>query len=327
MRRRDFITLLSSATTWPLAAHAQQPQPMRRIGMLLNQGAGDQDARSWIAAFRQQLEASGWSEPHNLRIDIRFAAGELDRLRDYAADLVNSRADVLFAESTPMIAALQQTTRTVPIVFVGGSNPVGSGFVRSLAHPGGNITGFISFEPAMGGKWLESLSEIAPRIKRVALIYNPQTHTGQYFASIETAARSLAIEPVRAEFREAVDIERSVGDFARQPNGGLLALSDPSVTLHRASILGLATRLGLPAIYPFRYFVAEGGLASYGVDRRDQYRRAASYVARVFKGESPADLPVQTPIKFELVINLKTARMLGLDVPATLLARADEVIE
>jgi putative tryptophan/tyrosine transport system substrate-binding protein len=327
MKRREFITLLGGATAWPLAARAQQPQPSRRIGMLLNQAAGDQDTRAWIGAFRQQLEALGWSEPRNLRIDIRFAAGELDRVRDYAADLVNSRADVLFAESTPMIAALQQATRTMPIVFVGGSNPVGSGFVLSLAHPGGNITGFISFEPAMGGKWLETLREIAPHVRRAALIYNPQTHTGQYFASIEIATRSLAIEIVRAEFREAADIERNVEDFARQPNGGLLVLSDPSTTLHRELIVALAARHGLPAIYPFRYFVTGGGLASYGVDRLDQYRRAGGYVARIFKGESPADLPVQTPVKFELAINLKTARALGLDVPPTLIARADEVIE
>ena len=274
-KRREFITLLGgAAAAWPLAARAQQPQPTRRIGMLLNQAAGDQDTRAWIGAFRQQLEALGWSEPRNLRIDIRFAAGELDRVRDYAANLVNSRADVLFAESTPMIAVLQQKTRTIPIVFVGGSNPVGSGFVRSLAHPGGNITGFISFEPAMGGKWLETLREIAPHVRRAALIYNPQTHTGQYFASIETATRSLAIEMVRAEFREAGDIERNVEDFARQPNGGLLVLSDPSTTLHRELIVALAAPAG-------------GRLCRPHFQRREPGRPAGADTSQIRAGDQP----------------------------------------
>jgi putative ABC transport system substrate-binding protein len=327
MKRREFVTLLGGAAAWPLTVRAQRPERMRRIGMLLNLAASDQDARLWIATLRQQLERSGWSEGRNLRIEIRFAAGDLGRLREHAAELVNLQPDALFADSTPMIAALQQTTGTIPIIFVGGSNPVGSGFVRSLARPGGNITGFISFEPAIGGKWLETLREIVPSVGRVALIYNPQTHTGQYFESIESAARKLAIKLVRVEFREAADIERGIEEFAREPNSGLLVLSDPSTALHRELIVMLAARHGLPGMYPFRFFVTTGGLVSYGVDRRDQYRRAAAYVSRVFDGESPADLPVQTPTKFELAINLKTAQALGLEVPPTLLARADEVIE
>jgi putative ABC transport system substrate-binding protein len=235
--------------------------------------------------------------------------------------------DVAFADSTPAIAALQQTTRTTPIVFVRGSNPVGSGFVASLARPGGNTTGFISFEPTIGGKWLETLKEIAPSVARIALIYNPETHTGQYFQLIETAAQSLAVKLVRVAFHDAADIERGINGFAREPHGGVLVLSDPSAALHRDLIVTLAARHRLPAVYPFRQFITGGGLISYGVDRPDQYRRAAEYVSRILNGEKPADLPVQAPTKFELVINLKTAKALDLDVPPTLLARADEVIE
>src|ERR1043166_921391 len=246
MRRREVITLLGGAAAWPLAAHAQQGERMRRIGMLNNFADNDRDARAWIGAFRQRLEGLGWSEGRNLRIDIRSGAGDPGRLRGHAADLVSTSPDVAFAESTPSIAALQQMTRTIPIVFVGGSNPVGSGFVASLARPGGNITGFISFEPAMGGKWLETLREIAPRVARAALIYNPQTHTGQYFQSVETAAHSLAVKLVRVAFHDAADIERGIDDLAREPNAGLLVLSDPSTALHRELIVTLAARHRLP---------------------------------------------------------------------------------
>jgi putative ABC transport system substrate-binding protein len=328
MRRRDFITLLGgAAAAWPLAARAQQPVRMRRIAMLNNLAEGDRDTQVWIGAFRQRLESLGWNEGRNLHIDIRWGAGDLTRLRGYAAELVSMTPDVAFADSTPAISALQQATRTIPIVFVGGSNPVGSGFVASLAHPEGNITGFISFEPAIGGKWLGTLKEIAPRVARAALIYNPQTHTGQYFQSIETAAQSLSVELVRLAFAHATDIERGIEDFARAPNGGLLVLSDPSAALHRELIVALAARHRLPAVYPFRQYVTTGGLISYGVDRPDQYRRAAEYVSRILKGEKPVELPVQVPTKFELLINLKTAKALGLEVPDKLLALADEVIE
>jgi putative tryptophan/tyrosine transport system substrate-binding protein len=273
------------------------------------------------------LERSGWRRGRNIRIDVRWGTGDLSRLRAHAAELVGLMPDVIFAESTPSITALQKETRTIPIVFVGGSNLIGSGFVASLAHPGGNITGFISFEPNMGGKWLETLKELAPTVARVALIYNPQTHSGQYFDSIEAAARTLSARVVRLPFNDAADIERGVDDWAREPNSGLLVMSDPSNQLHSDLIISLAARNGLPAVYPFRLYVTRGGLASYGVDRRDQYRRAAEYISRVLKGERPADLPVQAPTKFELVINSKTAKALGLDIPPTLLARADEVIE
>jgi putative ABC transport system substrate-binding protein len=324
IKRRAFITLFAGAAAWPLAARAQQVERVRRIAVLNNLAEGDRDTQAWTGAFRQRLESLGWS---NLQIDIRWAAGDLTRLRRYAADLVSMAPDVAFAESTPAISALQQATRTIPIVFVGGSNPVGSGFVASLARPEGNITGFISFEPAIGGKWLGTLKEIAPRVVRAALIYNPQTHTGQYFQSIETAAQSLGVELVRLAFGDASDLERGIDDFARAPNGGLLVLSDPSTGLHRELIVALAARHRLPAVYSFRQFVTTGGLISYGVDRPDQYRRAAEYVSRILKGEKPAELPVQVPTKFELLINLKTAKALGLEVPDKLLAVADEVIE
>ena len=328
MRRREFITLLGgAAAAWPLVARAQQAERMRRIAVLNNVAEGDPDTQAWIGAFRQRLESLGRSENRNLKIDIRWGAGDLTRLRHYAVELVSMGPDVAFAESTPSIRALQQATRTIPIVFVGGSNPVGSGFVASLARPEGNITGFISCEPAIGGKWLGTLKEIAPRVARAALIYNPRTHTGQYFQSIETAAQSLGVELVRVAFHDASDIERGIDDFARAPNGGLLVLSDPSTALHRDLIVTLAARHRLPAVYPFRQFIAIGGLISYGVDRPDQYRRAAEYVGRILKGEKPGELPVQAPTKFELVINLKTAKTLGLDVPLQLQQLADEVIE
>jgi ABC-type uncharacterized transport system substrate-binding protein len=328
VKRRAFISLLGGAAVgWPLATSAQEPRRMRRIGVLHNLAEGDRDAQIWIGAFRQRLESLGWREGRNLHIEIRWGAADLDRYRSHAAELISMAPDVLFGDSTPTIAALQQTTRNIPIVFVGGSNPVGSGFVASLAHPGGNITGFISFEPAIGGKWLQTLREIVPSVARVGLIYNPQTHTGQYFQSIETAARSLTVKLVQVAFRDAADIERGIGDLAREPNGGLLVLSDPSTSFHRDLIVRLADRHRLPAVYPFRRFTTGGGLISYGVDRPDQYRRAAEYVSRILNGEKPADLPVQTPTKFELVINIKTAKTLGVEVPPMLLARADEVIE
>jgi len=328
MRRREFIALLGGGVAgWSLAARAQQAGRTRRIGVLSNLAENDTEVLSWVTAFREQLQRAGWTDGRNIRFDIRWGAGDLSRLSRYAAELVSLMPDVAFADSTPVIAALQKETRTIPIVFVGGSNPVGSGFVTSLAHPGGNITGFISFEPDIGGKWLETLREIAPSVARVALIYNPRTHTGQYFQSIETAAQSLVVNLERLPFSDAADIERALDTFAREPNGGVLVLSDPSTQLYLDLIITLAARHRLPAVYPFRWFVTGGGLVCYGVDRRDQYRRAAEYVARILKGEKPSDLPVQVPTKYELVINLKTAKALGLSVPPTLLARADEVIE
>jgi putative ABC transport system substrate-binding protein len=328
IRRREFITLLGGATAaWPLAVRAQQPERMRRIGVLDNQRESDPERQSEINAFRQRLNALGWSEGRAVRIDVRHSAGDLGRLHGYAAELVTLGADVILGTSTPTIAALRQATRTIPIVFVGAQNPVGSGFVASLARPNGNITGFVDFEATMGGKWLETLREVAPGVRRVALIYNPESHTGQYFQSIEDASRSLAIKVIPVQFREAADLERSLGDFASEPNCGFLALPDTSTTLHRDLIVKLAAWHQLPAVYPFRFFITSGGLAYYGSPRADQFPRAAEYVDRILRGAKPADLPVQAPTKYELVINLKTAKALGLDVPPMLLARADEVIE
>ena len=260
--RRQFITTMlgGAAPAWSVAAHSQQAGRMRRVGMLTNLIENDREALSWMTAFRQQLEREGWTEGRNIRFDVRWGAGDLDRVRRYAAELVSLTPDAAFGDSTPTIAALQKETHTIPIVFVGGSDPVGSGFVTSLARPGGNITGFISFEPAIGGKWLQTLSEIAPGVTRVALIYNPRTHTGQYFQSIETAAQLLAVNLSRLPFSDAADIERGLDSLAREPNGGVLVLSDPSTQLHLDLIITLAAKHRLPAVYPFRWFVTRGGL-------------------------------------------------------------------
>jgi putative ABC transport system substrate-binding protein len=326
IRRWELIAALGGVV-WSFAVCAQQSERLRRIGVLTNLAENDEDTQSWISVLRQELHTLGWREDQNIRMDVRWGGGDLARLRSYAAELVSLMSDVIFADSTPSIAALKAETRTIPIVFVGGSNPIGSGFAESLAHPGGNITGFISFEPNMGGKWLETLKELAPGVVHVGLIYNPQTHTGQYFDSIETAARSLAVRLVRHPFAQAANIEHGIGETAREPNSGLLVLSDPSAQLHRDLIITLAERHRLPAIYPNRSFVTHGGLLSYGVDRRDQYQRAAHYISRILKGQKPADLPIQTPTKFELVVNLKTVKLLGLQVPPAMLVRADEIIE
>jgi len=328
MRRREFITLLGGAAAWPVSARAQRPvERMRRIGVLDNQRESDPERQSEINAFRQRLNTLGWNEDRSIRIDVRHSACDLGRLHGYAAELVTLGVDVILGTSTPTIAALRQATRTIPIVFVGAQNPVGSGFVASLAYPGGNVTGFVDFEATMGGKWLETLREVAPGVRRVALIYNPETHTGQYFQSIEDASRSLAIKVISLPFQEAAGLERSLGDFAREPNCGFLALPDTSTTLHRDLIVKLAARHQLPAVYPLRFFITSGGLAYYGSPRADQFPRAAEYVDRILRGAKPADLPVQAPTKYELVINLKVAKALGIQVPPTLLARADEVIE
>jgi len=328
MKRREFITLLGGAAAgWPLVARAQQPERVRHVGVLMGLVENDLEAQSLIDRARHRLGELGWSEGLNIRIEHRWAAGDNNRLRAYAAELAQLKPDVIVCEGTPVVAALQQATRTIPIVFVNANDPIGSGFVASIARPGGNITGFVSFEPAMGGKWLETLKEVAPDVARVALIYNPQTHTGQHFQSIEAASRSLAVKAIRLPFSNAAEIERALGDFAREPKGGLLVLPDNSTNLHRDLICTLAARHRLPAIYPFRRFITSGGLTYYGADTKDMYGKLAEYVDRILKGAKPADLPVQTPTKFELIINLKTAKAIGLDVPAALLARADEVIE
>jgi putative ABC transport system substrate-binding protein len=312
---------------WPLTARAQQSERVRRVGVLMPYQENDRVALPWLVTFRRRLQELGWSEGRNLRIDYRWTAGDRERLRGAVAEIVRLAPDVILANATPTVAALQEATRTIPIVFEGAQNPVGSGFVASLARPGGQMTGFVSFEPTLGGKWLETLREIFPGLVRVGLIYNPSTHTGQYFKSIETASRSLAVEFVKIPYRDVEEIVRGLDEFARQPNRGLLVLPDSSNALHRDLIARLALRSRVPAIYPHRLFVEAGGLAYYGPDRLVNYRGAAEYVDRILKGDKPAELPVQAPTKFELVINLKTAKAMDLTVPPMLLARADEVIE
>lgn len=328
MRRREFITLVSgAAVTWPLATRAQRAELSRRIAVLQPQRESDQEAQSWVSAFQQRLQALGWIEGHNIHIDLRWYAGDLARLRSHAADLVRLRPDLIFCMSTPTVSALQQATQKIPIVFVNANNPVGFRFVASFARPGGNITGFVAFEPEMGGKWLEMLTEIAPFVERVGLIYNPKTHTGQYFQSTETAAELRSIKLVQIAFGDAVTLERRIIDFAQEPSGGLVVMPDASTRVNRDLIVRLAARLRLPAIYTYRLFITAGGLAYYGTNTTEQFRKAAEYVHRILNGEKPADLPVQAPTKFELVLNLRAARRIGLDLSPRLLALADKVIE
>ncbi len=329
MRRRDFITLLGSvAVTWPLAARAQQTSPVRRIGVLHPTAATDPEAIARIAALIQGLAQLGWTDGRSVRIEFRWAGVNADDIRRHAAELAALAPDVIVATSSPVVGALQGATRSVPIVFVSIADPVGAGFVDSLARPGGNATGFTNFEYSIGGKWLELLKEIAPRATRVAVLRDPAIAAGPgQFAAIQTAAPSFGVEVSPVSMRDAPEIERAVTAFARSANGGLIVTAAPLGEAHREPIVTLAARNRLPAVYSNRVFVTAGGLISYGPDRVDQYRRAAGYVDRILKGEKPADLPVQAPVKYELAINLKTAKALGLDVPPILLARADEVIE
>jgi ABC-type uncharacterized transport system substrate-binding protein len=328
MKRRDFITLIGGvAIAWPLAARAQQTERMRRVGVLMNFAEGDREAMSWIDAFYKRLQELGWRKGQNIQIDERWAAGDADRRRQFATDLVSLEPDVIFGFSTPTIAALQRATRTIPIVFVNANNPVGSGFVSTLARPGGNVTGFVSNEPSMGGKWLEILKEVAPQVAAVMVLYNPQTHTGQYFEAVEASAQVLSMKAIRLPYRSATDIERGIEQFANQPNGSLLVPPDSSNTVHRGTIIQLAERYRLPAIYFHRLFTNSGGLASYGSSYSDASRKGAEYVDRILRGAKPGELPVQAPTKFELVISLKAAKRIGLTVAPIILARADEVIE
>jgi putative tryptophan/tyrosine transport system substrate-binding protein len=326
MRRRDFIKAITVSAAWSLAAHAQQPEQMRRIGVLMNLAADDPEALGRITAFVQGLQQLGWSDGRNVRIIARWAAGNADNFRKYSAELVALAPDAILAASTPAVLALQQATQTVPIVFVTVIDPVGAGMVASLARPGGNTTGFAVFEYGMSGKWVELLKEIAPGVRRVAVLRDLTIGIAQ-LAAIQAVAPSLGVELSVIGTRDADEIERAVTAFARSPNGGLIVTAGTSPAIHRELISTLAARHRLPAVYPFRYFVIEGGLISYGPDLIDPYREAAGYVHRILKGEKPADLPVQSPTKYELVINLKTAKELGLDVPASVRARADEVIE
>jgi putative ABC transport system substrate-binding protein len=326
MRRREFISLFGAAAMRPLAARAQQLERIRRIGVLMNVAADDAEGQARIAAFLQALQQLGWSDGRNVRIDYRWAAGDTGRFHRYAEELLALVPDVILASATPSVQALQQATRTVPIVFAIVADPVGAGFVDSLARPGGNVTGFTPFEYGMSGKWLELIKELAPRATRVAVLRDLTIGLGQ-LGAIQSVAPSLGIELRPVNVRDADEIERSIAAFAQGSNGALIVTASTSAIIHRELITTLAARNKLPAVYYTRYWVAGGGLMSYGPDFRDQFRRAAGYVDRILKGEKPADLPVQAPTKYELVINLKTAKALGLEVPTTLLARADEVID
>src|SRR6516162_9743136 len=327
MRRRDFIMLFGGAAAWPLAARAQQGGAMRRIGVLSNLAEDDLETRSRHAVVRQGLQELGWTEGRNVRIDYIFSLGNIARLRQYAAELVALAPDVILATGQEATGALQQVTRTVPIVFVLVPDPVGAGFVDSLARPGGNVTGFTPWEYGFSAKWLELLKEIAPGVKRVAVLRDAAVPEVGQFAIIQDAAPSLGVDVSPISARDAGEIERAITTFARFSNGGLIVPGSALAAVHRVQIATLAAQNNLPAIYFNRFFVTAGGLISYGPDFVDQYRRAASYIDRILKGAKSADLPVQVPTKYELVINLKTAKALGLDVPPTVLARATEVIE
>jgi putative tryptophan/tyrosine transport system substrate-binding protein len=331
MKRREFITLLgSTAAAWPLAARAQQTEQMRRLAVLMAHAESDPEGQANVAAFREGLRKLGWMEGRSLRIETRWAAANVESTQRLAKELVALQPDLILSANTPTTAALLQQTRTIAIIFANVSNPVGDGFLASLPRPGGNVTGFTNLESTMAGKWMELLKEMAPRVTRVALLFNPGTAPGggSYFLGpFDAAAASLGVEAIVAPVRNTSELESVVAAQARQPNTGLIVLSDFFMIAHRVEVTSLATRYRLPAVYPFRMFTELGGLLSYGSDLIDNFRRAASYVDRVLRGEKPGELPVQAPVKFELVINLTTAKALGLDVPLHLQQRADEVIE
>jgi putative ABC transport system substrate-binding protein len=328
-RRRQFITLLGGAAAWPLSARAQQSGQVRRVGVLVGYAESDLMAQHRISAFQRGLQELGWREGHNIRLDVRFAAADPDRMRAYATELVGMLPDVILAQTTPITAALLRQSRTIPIVFVIVSDPVGSGFIESLARPGRNATGFVNLESTLVEKWVELLKEIAPKVSRAAMMFNPDTapFAGYYMRPFEAAARSLAIEPIGAPVRDEADIERTIAGLAQDAKGGLVIMTDIYTLTHREPINRLTAHYRVPAVNSTTAITREGGLLTYGVDTIDLFRRAAPYVDRILKGAKPGELPVQVPTKFEMVVNLKTAKALGLDVPPMLLARADEVIE
>jgi ABC-type uncharacterized transport system substrate-binding protein len=328
MKRRKFITLLGGAAAWPLAVRAQQTDRVRRIGVLMNLAGDDPEGQARLAAFHKGLQGAGWAVGRNLRIEYCWGAGDADRLRRCAAELVALVPEAVLASSGTTVPWLLQATRSVPVVFTQTPDPVGAGFVASLAHPGGNVTGFTNFEYSIGGKFLELLKEIAPQVRRATVLRDVGDPAGVgQWGAIQTVAPSFGVELRPVDVRDASEIERGLTAMERGSNSGLIVTGSAPAAVHRELIITLAARQHVPAIYPFRYFAVQGGLVSYGADPVDQFRRAAEYVDRILKGEKPADLPVQAPTKYELVINLKTAKALGLDVPQTLLARADEVIE
>ena len=326
--RRDFIRLLGGAAgAWPLAARAQQPERVRRVGLLMPFAENDPEAQRRLTVLRQTLATLGWTESHNLRFDYRWVAADLNRIRTGAQELVGMTPDLVVVESTPATAALQQATHSVPIVFLQAGDPVGFGFVASMAHPGGNLTGFTNYVPSMGGKWLEVLKEISPRLARVGAVFDPRTHTGQFWRTLETAAPSLKLELAKVPVHDVAELERAIEGLAREAGGGLLVMPDAFTVSNRELIVALTARHHLPAIYPFGSFAKGGGLVSYGIDSIDVYRRAAAYVDRILRGANPGELPVEAPTKFELIVNLKTASALGLEIPPTVLTLADQVIE
>ncbi len=329
VRRREFIGLLSGAmATWPFAGRAQQTDRVRRVGVLVNSAETDVEKQSELRAFRARLEELGWSEGRNIRFDYRWTDGRFDRLSPYAAELVDLSPDVILATNAPTLVALQKETRSIPLVFVQVVDPVTEAFVPSLSHPGGNITGFTHFEHTIGGKWLQLLKEIAPSLKKVAVLWNPNNiSVNGFMLKIKEAAPSLGLEPIEAHVQNAAEIERAITAFSDASNTGLIVPPDFTTVVNRAPIIALAAQQNLPAIYPFRLFVTSGGLISYGINLREMYVRAASYFDRILRGETPAALPVQAPTKYEMVLNLKAAKALGLTVPSSLLATADEVIE
>ena len=332
MRRRDFITLLGGAAAgWPLAGQAQQPSAIRRIGVLLEFNASDREASAYLSGFTSELRRLGWTDGSNARLDVRWAGGNVEQMRILATELVALQPDVIFGNTTPVTAALQRATRTIPIVFATVADPIGSGFVASLPHPGANLTGFSNMEGTMAGKCLELLKEVAPQIERAAMMFNPDTTAGggaYFLSSFEDAARALKIEPIIASVRSVADIDTIITSLGRGSKGGLVALPDGFIMVNRAAVASRASDYKVPTVGALpSAFVRDGGLLSYGADIGDMIRRAAPYVDRILRGEKPADMPVQLPIKFNMAINIKTAKALSLDVPPTLLALADEVIE
>jgi putative ABC transport system substrate-binding protein len=329
LKRRDVIALLGgAAAAWPLAARAQ-PDGMRRIGVLMAYDASDQEGQAWVAAFRDGLQKLGWMEGRNIRIDSRWAAADAESRQRFAKELVALAPDLILTQNTPTTLAMMEQTRTIPIIFANVVDPVGSGFVAGLPRPGGNVTGFTTMEPTMAGKWLELLKEIAPRVRRVAFLFNPATapFAEYYLNPFRAAAQSFGVEAIAAPIHDVSELESAIAAQAREPGGGLIVMAEAFLNVHRAEVISLAARHRLPAVYAYRSFAEIGGLLSYGNDPPDNFRRAASYADRILKGEKPSELPVQAPVKFELVINLKTAKALGLDVPWILQQRADEVIE
>jgi putative ABC transport system substrate-binding protein len=328
MRRRDFLAALGGAAAYPLAARAQQNERTRRIGVLMPFDENDPVAKTMVAAFTQALADPGWIDGSNLRMDLRWGGGDTNRIRALAQELVGQQPDVIVTISTPATAAVQRETRTIPIVFVNVLDPVAGGLVARFDRPSGNITGFATYEATLGGKWFELLSEIAPGLKRVAIIFNPDAFAAPtYIPSLEMAARSLKIVPINAPVHSDAEIETAIIALGREVGGGLVAESDVFTVAHRASIISAAARNNVPAVYTQSFWVREGGLLSYGVDRVDTFRRAAAYVDRILRGAKAGDLPVQFPVKYQMAVNLKTAKALGLSVPQSILLRADEVIE